>query len=245
MKNYILVHGGWHGKWVFDKIVPSLAKNSNTSVIALDLPGHFTNFDKYDFRDVNLKLYVDFVSNFIKTNKLHNSYLVGHSMAGIVISQVGQNIPEYIDKLVYLSAFIPSDNGSLVDEEKKAKFPSVALNIKIDEKNCSIIIDKTKIKELFYHNCKENDINLALSHIQDQPLLPFVDKVSLGDNFNKLHKVYIECLQDQAIHIEDQRRMNSICDKIVSIDTDHSSFFSSCDELVEILGNEHSQNDIV
>lgn len=68
-------------------------------------------------------------------------------------------------------------------------------------------------------------------------MLPFVSKVSLGKNFDMLPKTYIECLQDNAIHIQDQRRMNTVCDSILSIDTDHSPFFSAHEELVNILGN--------
>lgn len=95
------------------------------------------------------------------------------------------------------------------------------------------------MKDLFYQHCDERDINLALSKIQDQPLLPFVEKVSLGDNFDGLYKVYIECLKDNAINIAEQRRMNNICNKVISIDTDHSPFFSSPDELVSILDEEN------
>ncbi|MCP5370053.1 MAG: alpha/beta fold hydrolase [Rickettsiaceae bacterium] len=243
MKNYIFVHGAWHGKWAFDKIIPKLKKSINVaSVVALDLPGHYDNFNTHSFCDIRLKSYVNFVSDFIKSNNLYNSYLVGHSMGGVVISQVGQDIPQYIDKLIYISAFIPNNNGSLVEEEQKANCPSIALHININTDNCSISINKKVVKDIFYQHCAESDINLALSKIQDQPLLPFIEKVSLGDNFNQLYKVYIECLKDKAINIEEQRRMNNICNKIISIDTDHSPFFSSPDELVSILDKENNHD---
>lgn len=240
MKNYIFIHGAWHGKWAFYKIIPKLQKSANIgSVIALDLPGHYDNFDAHNFRDIHLQNYVHFVSDFIKRNNLYNSYLVGHSMAGVVISQVGQEIPQYIDKLIYISAFIPNKNGSLIEEEQKAKFPSVTSYINVNTDNCLISIDKKAVKDLFYQHCDETDINLALSKIQDQPLLPFLEKVSLGDNFDGVYKVYIECLKDNAINIEEQRRMNNICNKVISIDTDHSPFFSSPDELISILDKEN------
>ncbi len=145
----------------------------------------------------------------------------------------GITLDTYVD---YLSAFIPSRNGSLIDEEKKSKFPSVALKIKIDEANCSIALNTKDAVELFYQNCKEKDIRFAEKLLQNQPLLPFVSKVSLGENFDGLHKTYIECLQDKAIHTEDQRRMNVICDKIISIDPDHLPFFSTPQELINIPG---------
>jgi hypothetical protein len=124
-----------------------------------------------------------------------------------------------------------------MEEEKKSNHPTVALKVKVDENLCSISLDQDVLKDLFYKNCIEEDIIYAKRFIQDQPLLPFISKVSLGNNFDSIPKTYIECLKDNAIHIEDQRRMNKICDEVISIDTDHSPFFSAPLELVKILGD--------
>lgn len=232
--NYVFVHGAWHGSWCFTKkIVPGLIKKTNAKVFAHDLPGHFNN--KCDFKEINLKRYVDSVSDFIQKNIEGKVILVGHSIGGVVISQVGENLPERISHLVYISAFIPSKTGTLLDEEKRAKFPDIALKVKIDQENHKISLDKELCINFFYHKCQKEDISFALANIQSQPLLPFISRVSLGSNFDNIPKTYIECNQDRAIHIEDQRRMNKICDQIFSLDTDHSPFFSASDELIEIL----------
>src|SRR5438552_2315995 len=41
--------------------------------------------------------------------------LVGHSMGGMVITQAAANCPEYVDRLVYVAAFLPADGQSLID----------------------------------------------------------------------------------------------------------------------------------
>ena len=125
----------------------------------------------------------------------------------------------------------------MLEEEQKSQFPSVALKVKIDEKNYSINLDIQHCAELFYNNCTAEDIKFASKFLQNQPLLPFASQVSLGENFDRIPKTYIECLQDMAIHIEDQRRMNIVCDNIQSINTDHSPFFSAPKELSRILDN--------
>ena len=53
-KNYILVHGAYHGKWCWDKVVPILEKEGN-QVYAIDLPGHGN--DNTSPEDVTLELY--------------------------------------------------------------------------------------------------------------------------------------------------------------------------------------------
>ena len=232
-KNYVFVHGAWHGSWCFDRYVTKkMTEDSN--VFTLDLPGHYSN-NNFNFKDITLDKYVDYVSNFIQNNIKGEVILIGHSMGGIVISQVAENIPLHISDLVYLCAFIPSSNSSLLDEEKKTNHPSVSVNITIDEKKCLISLNQDIVEDLFYKNCSIDDVEFAKKHLQNQPLIPFTSNVSVGSNFDSIKKTYIECLQDKAIHIEDQKRMNIICDKIYSINTDHSPFFSAPDKLVEIL----------
>ena len=50
-------------------------------------------------------------------------------------------------------------------------------------------------------------------------------------------RVYIECLHDKVIPLALQRQMHSKlpCQKVVSIDSDHSPFFSAPQKLTEIL----------
>jgi pimeloyl-ACP methyl ester carboxylesterase len=233
IKNYVFIHGAWHGSWCWQRITPMLQKFGHKAV-APDLPGH--GYNKEDFKNITLSTYVDHITDLVKAST-HPVVLVGHSMAGVVISQVAENVPDKISCLVYTSAFIPDNNGSLLDEEKKANNPSVALEVVINERECSISLKPEHIKELFFGKCKEQDVKYALSQLQKQPLLPFVSKASLtAEKFGVVPKFYIECLQDRAINIEDQRRMHSKVNcEVVSIDTDHSPFFSAENELVSIL----------
>jgi len=50
-----------------------------------------------------------------------------------------------------------------------------------------------------------------------------------ADRFGRVKRAYIECLQDNAVPIELQRKMQSElpCRPVVTLDTDHSPFFSA------------------
>lgn len=230
--NYILIHGAWHGSWCWNRIAPRIEK-PGSKVLTPDLPGHYDN--KYNFKNVTLITYVDYITKLVQGSD-KPVVLIGHSM---VISQVAENVPDKINNLIYISAFVPDRNGSLLDEEKQAKIPTVALEIKINEPEYSIILNNnpSRIKELFYNCCNDVDVKYALQYLQPQPLRPFADPVSLSDTrFGIVSKLYIECLQDQAIMIGDQRRMHNKIDcDIATIDTDHSPFFSAEDQLVDII----------
>ncbi len=231
---YVLVHGAWHGSWCWRKVVPLFRAKSHT-VFTPDLPGHYSS--AAPCADITLETYVDSISNLIVSNN-HKVILVGHSMAGVIISQVAENVSERIEKLVYLSAFIPDKTGSLVEKEAKAKVPSVVKEIMIDDQSNEIAFKVSpRIAEIFYGDCSVEDQVFALGHLQKQPLRPFVDTVSLTkDRFGSVSKVYVECLEDQAIYIEDQRRMHAkIQCEVLTLRASHSPFFSMPEALVRVL----------
>ena len=109
MKTYVLVHGAWAGKFAWDKVKPLLEKDGS-KVVTLDLPAH--GDDNTPIAGITMQNYVDAVVNLIDKQE-GKVILVGHSMGGMVISQVAENIPGKIDKLVYLSAYLPANGQSL------------------------------------------------------------------------------------------------------------------------------------
>lgn len=234
--NYVLIHGAWHGSWCFEKhLIPyMLKKNPNITIHALNLPGHYKNHE-HNLNSINFSCYVDYVTEFISKHIKGRLVLVGHSMGGMVISQVAENLPSKINHLVYVAAFLPQNDQSLADLERATRFPSVSVKIRIEEEKGSIHLNSQDCHELFYQKCKAQDIKYALNLIQPQPIKPFLAKAELGKNFQIISKTYIQCLQDKAINIEDQRAMSLNCQHIKTLDTDHSPFFSRYQELGNIL----------
>ena len=57
------------------------------------------------------------------------------------------------------------------------------------------------------------------------------------ENFGRVRKVYIECLQDKAVTPAEQRMMYTMtpCDKIISMNASHSPFLSSPQDLADHL----------
>jgi len=90
MSTYILIHGAFQGKWCWEKVKYSL-EQKNHHVIAVDLPG--SGEDMTPPQEVTLKSYTDKVIAVLE--KVDSPViLVGHSMEGVVISQVAEYLPE-------------------------------------------------------------------------------------------------------------------------------------------------------
>jgi pimeloyl-ACP methyl ester carboxylesterase len=69
---------------------------------SIDLPGHGVNDKGVESKDLKLDNFADYVIDYIKTKKLTNVILMGHSMGGAVVSLVASKAPELITKLVLL-----------------------------------------------------------------------------------------------------------------------------------------------
>ena len=160
-------------------------------------------------------------------------------MAGMVISQVAEEIADKLERLVYLSAYLPENGQSLfsliaVNRDNVGEAPIEKLmSVSTNTATCSI--PDQSIQELFY-NC--SPLALIPEHFPEQAALPFSGKVSLSEErFGRVKKTYICCLDDQVIPISHQRHMlkKQACHEMVQLDSDHSPFVSCPDLLGSIL----------
>jgi len=231
---YLLIHGAWHARWCWQYITP-LLKDLGHEVFDPDLPGHGEN--KMDFIHITLATYVDAVTQLvISIDK--SVVLVGHSMAGVIISQIAENIPEHIKQLIYINGFIPENNGSLLQEAQQSDSPGISTQLAMNPKKNEIILKKTAVtKKLLFNCCNHKDAELGISLLQNEPLQPFSDAIKTSaEKFGRVKKLYIACLQDNVLPAKDQKRMyeKTNC-SVINLDTDHSPFFSAIDKLANII----------
>lgn len=229
-----MVHGAWHNNQCWNK-VSSLLRAKGHIVFTPDLPGH--GVDLTPFQAISLETYVNSLLNLI-AKQTESIILLGHSMAGVVVSQIAEYIPEKIRRLVYVAGFVPANQGSLLQESSQFSNLGIGSEMVIDEDKNEISLKlSSRIKELFYNACDEQVVGQALIHLQKQPFRPFLDKVTLSsEKFGEVSKLYIECLRDEAIKLVDQRRMyQKLNCQVAVLDTDHSPFLSTPLELSEIL----------
>jgi pimeloyl-ACP methyl ester carboxylesterase len=102
MKNYLLVHGAWGAAAEFDEVV-KLLSDDGSRITSIDLPGHGENKAAID--KITMDAYVQTVVDTINTIN-EKVILVGHSLAGAIISQVAEVIPDSIDRLIYVAAIV-------------------------------------------------------------------------------------------------------------------------------------------
>jgi pimeloyl-ACP methyl ester carboxylesterase len=231
---YVLVHGAWHGGWCWDKVVPLLEKQGHRAV-APDLPGHGS--DNTPIPQVTLQAYAERVCSVLDAQP-ESVVLVGHSMGGIVISQAAEYRPERVGTLAYLCAFLLRDGETLLEVAQGDTEGLVLPNLVMAEDQSHATVRDEAIREAFYGDCSEEDVAKARSLLVPQAAAPFATPLhTTADNFGRVPRVYIECLRDRAISLSVQKEMYSAlpCQRVISMDTSHSPFFSAPEDLVAHL----------
>ena len=203
--------------------------------IAIDLPG--MGRDKTPIQNVKMKNTVQAICDLIDSIE-GKVILVGHSKNGIMISQAAEYRPGKIEKLVYLAAYLVPNGKtqreySIQDTEGWLKpyvtqYPETA----------SHTLQPEIYKEGLYHDCEDSITELAKVLLSHEPVESGITPLALTEeNFGSVPRVYIECTEDRAVTPFIQRKMYTElpCEKVYSLQTSHSPFFSKPKELVDIL----------
>lgn len=126
MTDYVLIPGACHGGWYFDELAASL-RAAGHRVLALTLTG-VAERAHVAHAGVNLETHIVDVLAELAAHRVTDAVLVGHSYGGMVITAVADRVPQQVDSLVYLDAFVPSDGDScwtLVTDELRAWYADV------------------------------------------------------------------------------------------------------------------------
>jgi pimeloyl-ACP methyl ester carboxylesterase len=126
--------------------------------------------------------------------------LVGHSFAGITISNVSEAAPEKIKTLVYVAAYLPKDGDSLLKLAQTDRDSKLGEHLKPDEANGVLTVDRAFSADIFLNDGPAPLREIFPSLVIDEPLVPLATPVHLtAARFGKVDKAYIRTSKDQVI----------------------------------------------
>jgi pimeloyl-ACP methyl ester carboxylesterase len=126
MTTYVLIPGACHGRWCFDDLAEALRAQGHR-VLAVTLTGVAERAHLLH-AGVNLGTHIADVLAELAVHDVSDAVLVGHSYGGMVITAVADHIPQQVDSLVYLDAFVPRDGQScwmLTTDEQREWYAAV------------------------------------------------------------------------------------------------------------------------
>jgi pimeloyl-ACP methyl ester carboxylesterase len=229
-----LIAGAWHGSWCWKRVAPLLRARGHV-VDTPQLPA--MSADNGDPRQVTLSSWARFVADEVESAS-GRVLLVGHSRAGVVISQAAELVPDRIRLLVYLSAYLLPAGRTMAAEARADSRSLVAPNMVPEDSGVTCTLRAEVVREAFYGHCSDADASWAAAQLRPEPLKPLVTSPRVTDeHFGRVPRAYIECADDRAVTLESQRRMQAAlpCDPVITLATDHSPFISAPEALAAAL----------
>jgi pimeloyl-ACP methyl ester carboxylesterase len=241
---FVLIHGGFHGAWCWDRVIPELEQLGHQA-IAIDLPGHGARADERstlaDRRDAILGVLEQ------------GDVLVGHSGGGYDITLAADAATERVSHLVYLAAGLPLEGRTVLEATGGATARSDAKEgvvtqlmsdetgmlrfIKPNASGRMECVDFAAARDFFYHDCDDETAKWAFDRLTPAPVEFLVERVSLPRFWKaQLPRSYIYCVQDRAKpHAMSEEVVRRLGVVPLTIDASHSPFLSRPAELAKLL----------
>jgi pimeloyl-ACP methyl ester carboxylesterase len=230
MATFVLVHGAWSGSWAWERVTP-LLEAAGHSVDVVDLLGRGSNPSAP--AGMTLEANARHVADRVEAAG-EPVVLVGHSMGGMSITQAAELVPDGIETLVYVTAFLPNDGQTLPQLAEGNPDELVQSNLVVDEATGLSTVRQEVQREAFFGECSPEDAAWAISRRVPESIAAIVAPVHLSDErAGSVPRVYVECTLDRAITIGQQRRMQEArpCEEVFTIETDHAPMLSATEEL--------------
>lgn len=236
-KTFIIVPGAWSGPYAWDSVKADLEKSGN-KVVVVALPGHGS--DSTPPQNLTLNVYRDKVVSIIDSIG-GQVILVGHSLGGAIISQVAEEVPSKIEKLVYVAGFVPLTGQSVLALASTDSASVLGASLVPSADNLTLDVVHDQIINSFIHDGTEAAQNLVLANYRAEPAIPLTNAVTLtASNYGSVAKVYIKTLMDHAITPTLQDRMLAATpgfSAVYQMNTSHSPFLVKPDSVALLLTN--------
>lgn len=230
---YVLVHGAWADESAWGFVRNDLSKHAN--VVAVNLPAH--GADNVNGVGIGLRDYVKAVTDVINKQR-GKVILVGHSMAGEVISQVAENIPNKIDKLIYVAAYLPKNGESVSGITNKFLNNKPIEAFEFNKDFSLVSIRKESLPTIICADCPDYMKDILIKYHRAEPVKGLNDKAVLTAKFTSVPKYYIATKNDYAVPYVLQQQMikdNGTVKKIYEMNTSHLPFVVQPQDFLNIL----------
>jgi pimeloyl-ACP methyl ester carboxylesterase len=159
-------------------------------------------------------------------------------MAGAIISQVAEQLPNKVAKLVYVAAYLPA-NGETINGITNTFLNNKPMEIFEFNKDYTLVsIKKDALVNAVCADCPPEIKAALVKYHRAEPVQPLNDKVRLTANFNAIPKYFITTTNDYAVPHALQQQMiqkNGTVKKVYSMNTSHLPFVANPTTFVQLL----------
>lgn len=166
MADFLLIHGGCHGAWCWERLIGSLAELGHRGH-ALDLPG--AGDDPTPRTKVTVAGCLDAVDRCGTERGLRDFHLVGHSIASLLLPGIAARHAGRVREVVYLAAVALDRDERAIDlipEDRRPGYFTMAEAT--PDRTLRIGYDDARRR--FFEELPEEDARACFANLTPQPL---------------------------------------------------------------------------
>jgi pimeloyl-ACP methyl ester carboxylesterase len=225
---FLLVHGGMHGGWCWDPVVPLLA----APAVAMDLPGRGTRPAAHGALGID-----DFVDAVVSEIEALDGpvILVGHSFGGVSVTLAACRIPERIQHLVYVACMLPEPGTRPVDHTGAKPW----LDQLFEAGESSYAAEPEQLARGFCQRCSDAEIDFIVSHLTPESLGPMMATMPDWKIPATVPITWVKTLRDVAQPADQQDRSIDLLGSahVVEIDASHDAMVEAPTALARVLNS--------
>jgi pimeloyl-ACP methyl ester carboxylesterase len=222
---YVLVHGAWHGAWVWDKLRAELAARGHESV-APELPvsdGSATWSDYADAIQASMK------------GLTEPPVLVAHSLSGMAAPIAASRVP--VDTLVLLCAVVPNLDGGHWEGNPEPAAPGTFAGIEERPDGSTVWVDLDNAIYTFYQDWDRDEAAAGFRRLRPQNGSSLWEGDYPLTEWPRCRIVSVYCTRDRAIGPDYSRYVarERLGVQPLEYDGDHSPFLSQPGPFADFL----------
>jgi pimeloyl-ACP methyl ester carboxylesterase len=233
MATYVLVHGGGHGGWCYQRVARLLRAGGHEvhspTLTGLGERSHLLS------PAIDLDMHIRDIVAVLHYEDLRDVILVGHSYGGMVITGVADRAADRVGRIVYLDAANPVNGQSLVD---------VAGPIILITREESRVVDGVELvlhpapeAGLFYGVTDPDDVAWMADRLTSHPWRCFEQPLELTDEATlwAIPRYQIVCTSTLATRDPELMDEYRSAGRLWDIDTGHDLMITEPQAVVDAL----------
>lgn len=233
MATFVLVHGGGHGGWCYDKLA-RLLRAQGHDVYTPTLTGlgerkHLLT------PDTNLSTHITDIVNVLIYQDLRDVILVGHSYGGMVITGVADRAADRIRELVYLDAAHPENGQSLVDTAPVSMAFARSSSRIVD--GVELVMWPNELVVAAMGVTDPDDVAILRQRMDPHPWNAFEERLAFvdGDAALNIPRTNINCTASLKSSSDDDRLRQLAGHRNFEIDTGHDLMITEPGKVADML----------
>lgn len=233
--SFVLVPGAWHRASCWDD-VKRLLEGRGYRVLTPALSG--MEGDTAAIGSVSRDTWVRLLADAVE-QEAGPVILVGHSRGCLLISEAAQLVQSRISTLVYIAGIAPPPGMSMRKVfAMLTSHPGDRIVPTLTPDKLATTVDAAQARAIWYNRTPDDRARRAVATLSPEPNAILASELAtVTAPPSAIPRVYVECLDDRSIPISIQRQAQALVtfERVFSLDTDHSPFYSDPEGLVEVL----------